>query len=128
MGKKVLVVDSSLYNRMLLKDILIPHGYSVAEVSTGEEAVDAYERLRPDLVTIDANAPGINGVRTVRDITTKDPHASVLMCGTRGQRRAVMEGMSVGAVGVLLKPFTEKQVLREIRQAAGRPPTNDPMA
>jgi DNA-binding NarL/FixJ family response regulator len=71
--------------------------------------------------------PGMDGVRTVREIAMKDPHASILICGTRGQRRAVMEGMSLGAVGVLLKPFNEKQVLREIRLAAGRPPTGEPI-
>jgi two-component system, chemotaxis family, chemotaxis protein CheY len=127
MSKRVLVVDNSLYNRMMLRDILISHGYSVAEVSTGEEAVDAYDKLRPDMVTIDASVPGMDGARTVREITMKHPNASVLICGTRGQRRAVMEGMSFGAVGVLLKPFNEKQVLREIRNAVGRPPTAEPM-
>ena len=127
MGKRVLVVDSSLYNRMMLRDILISHGFSVTEVSSGEEAVEAYDTLRPDLVTIDASAPGIDGARTLRDITMKDPHASVMICGTRGQRRSVMEGMSMGAVGVLLKPFNEKQVLREIRYAVGRPPTSEPI-
>jgi two-component system, chemotaxis family, chemotaxis protein CheY len=127
MGKKVLVIDSSLYSRMLLKDILLSHGYSVAEVANAEDAVETYESLRPDMVTIDASMPGMDGTQILREITMRDPDASVLICGSRGQRRAVMEGMSMGAAGVLLKPFNEKQVLRELRNAIGRPPTNEPM-
>lgn len=126
MGKKVLIVDDSLYSRMMLKDILISHGYSVTEVSTGEEAVEAFEKLNPDVVTFDV-APGVEGTRAIREILLKNPDTSVLMCGSRGQRRAVMDGMSVGASGVLLKPFNERQVLREMRNAAGRPPASEPM-
>jgi two-component system, chemotaxis family, chemotaxis protein CheY len=123
MGKRVLIIDNSLYNRMMLRDILVSHGYSVTEVSSGEEALKIYETLRPDLVAIDTNLPGMDGAQTLREITTRDSNASVLICGTRGQRRAVMEGMSMGASGVLLKPFNEKQILHELRYAMGRPPT-----
>ncbi|MDO8588694.1 MAG: response regulator [Armatimonadota bacterium] len=127
MSKKVLILDGSLYSRMVLRDMLISHGYSVIEATTGEEAVEMYERLHPDLVTVDATTPCIDCARAVRQIMLTDPEASILMCGGRGQRRMVMEGMSYGAAGVLLKPFNERQVLREIRNAAGRPPTSEPM-
>lgn len=123
MGKKVLIVDNSLYSRMMLRDILISHGYSVTEVSSGEEALKIYETLQPDMVTIDTNLPGMDGTQTLRQITMKCSSAAVLICGTRGQRGAVMEGMSMGAAGVLLKPFNEKQILHELRYAMGRPPT-----
>jgi two-component system chemotaxis response regulator CheY len=111
---------------MTLKDMLIPAGYSVVEASNEEEAVAIYERVRPDIVTVDATTPD-SAARAVRQIMLKDPSASILMCGSRGQRRAVMEGMSVGATGVLLKPFNERQVLREIGAAGGRPPQQEPM-
>lgn len=127
MGRKVLVLDNSLYSRMVLRDILISHGFSVIEASTCEDALDKYEELQPDLVTVDVTLFGMDGTQAVRRLLLKDPTASVLMCGGQGQRRAVMEGMSLGATGVLLKPFKERQVLREIRQAAGQPPGSKPM-
>ncbi|MDO8681994.1 MAG: response regulator [Armatimonadota bacterium] len=122
MSRKVLIVDKSLYNRMILRDILISHGYSVVEASTGDEAIETYKKTRPDLVTVDIMMPGIDGVKAVREIRMIDPKATVLMCGSRGQQRKAMEGMSLGAEGILLKPFVERHVIRSIKQAMGHAP------
>lgn len=127
MANKVLIVDKSLYNRMILRDILITHGYSVLEATTGDEAISTYERIRPDLVTVDATLPGMDGLRVIREIKYLNPDASLLMCGTRGQRRAVLEGMMLGASGVLMKPFNERQVLRDVRRRTGPPPSGNPV-
>ena len=122
MPKTVMIVDKSLYNRMILRDILISHGYSVLEAKSGDEAIEMYEQQRPDVVTVDAAMPGIDGPRAVREIRLLNPQAAVLMCGTRGQRRLVIEGVRLGACGVLLKPFCERQMLRAISQSMGAPP------
>jgi len=122
LSSKILVVDHSLYNRMVLRDILISHGFSVLEASTGDEAIELYRQLHPDLVTVEASMPGFDGARTVREVLLIDPDAPVLMCGSHGQRSAVMEGMACGAEGVLLKPFKEKQVVRVVRQSMRQPP------
>jgi two-component system, chemotaxis family, chemotaxis protein CheY len=127
MPRKVLIVDKSLYNRMMLRDILIAHGYTVLEASTGHEAVEMYKSLQPDLVTVDAMMPGMDGPYAVREIRFIDPKAAILMCGTRGQQQFMLEGMSLGAEGVLLKPFNERQVLRAIRTAAGNQPLSQPV-
>ena len=128
MARKVLIVDRSLYNRMILRDILISHGYSVLEAASGDEAIDMYGRLRPDLVTVDATMPGLDGARAIREIRLRDPNAAVLMCGTRGQRRFVLEGMALGASGVLMKPFNDRQVLRVIRESMGTAPSSEPLS
>lgn len=127
MSRKVLIVDKSLYTRMILRDMLSAHGYTVLEASSGRDAVEMYKSLQPDLVTVDAMMPGMDGVFAVREIRFFDPKAAIFMCGTRGQRQFVMEGMSLGAEGVLLKPFNERQVLRAINAAGGTSPMSQPM-
>ena len=117
MSRKVLIVDKSLYNRMILKDLLITHGYSVLEASSSDQAVELYKQSRPDLVAVDAALPDTGGAKTVRGIRLEDPTAALLMCGNRGQRQLVMEAMMYGAAGVLVRPFNERQVLRAVHLA-----------
>ena len=127
MGKKVLIADKSLYNRMVLRDILITHGFSVVEAATSEAAIELFKQSQPDLVTVDATMHNIDGTSPIRDIMLMDPHARVMLCGTRGQRRLVVEAMAMGAEGVLLKPFNERQVVRAIHEASGAPPSSGPI-
>jgi two-component system, chemotaxis family, chemotaxis protein CheY len=119
MGKKVMVVDNTMYSRIVLRDMLISHGYSVVEAMSEKDALEKYEAIRPDLVTVDVTTPEVDGAAAVAHLRDLDPHARVLMCGTRGQRQRVMDGMTRGAEGIILKPFSERQVIRTVRHAIG---------
>jgi len=113
MGKKVLIVDTALYNRIMLRAILEGHGYSVVEASTGEKALKMYRRARPDLVALEV------ATADARDFRNLDPSAMILMCGGHGQRRLVTQGLTDGADGVIFKPYSERQVVRVVRRAIG---------
>jgi len=110
MGKRILIVDGALYNRLILRDILVSHGYSVGEASTNEQGLEMYRHSRPDLVALEATTGA------ARDFRTLDPTSMILMCGSRGQRRLMTQGMTDGAEGIVFRPYSERQVVRAIRR------------
>ena len=68
MEKRCLVVDDSAFMRKMWLDILKKHGYDmVIEASNGIEAVEAYKKYKPDLVTMDITMPNMDGVSAVKE-------------------------------------------------------------
>ena len=67
LSARVLIVDDAVFMRIILRRILENAGYEVVgEASTGDEAVDQYSRLKPDLVTMDITMPSMDGIRQLR--------------------------------------------------------------
>ena len=64
----ILVVDDEPQIRRVLRSTLSFRGYTISEVSSGEEAVDLAGKLKPDLILLDVNLPGISGIDTCREI------------------------------------------------------------
>lgn len=120
MAKKVLVTDDTLYSRMLLRNLLASHGYTVVgEARNGREAVERYKELCPDLVTMDVVMPEMDGVAAVKEIKRIDPKANILMCTSMGQRSMVLEAIQAGAAGFVVKPFRDANVVRCVRKLIG---------
>jgi two-component system chemotaxis response regulator CheY len=115
-SKKVMIVDDSKAMIMLLKRILEDHGYSVVgEAQSGEEAVEKYDQLRPDLVTMDLILPGISGVEATKKIIEKDPNARIIaVSSVGGAPEKLMEALKAGAKNVISKPFDPDKVLKVI--------------
>ena len=120
MGKKVLLVDDTKFMRMMLKNILAPKGYEiVAEAGDGLEAIDLYKQHKPDLVTMDIVMPNMTGIEAVKNITSGDPSANVIMVTAVGQESKVKEAIQAGAKGYIVKPFQAPQVLEEVKKLIG---------
>ena len=107
----VLVVDDAAFMRMLLKKILVEHGfYVVGEADNGADAVERYEALKPFLVTMDITMPGMNGLEAVRQIIAKDPRAHIIMVSAMGQQAMVVDAVRAGAKDFIVKPFDPERV------------------
>ncbi|WP_334075973.1 MULTISPECIES: response regulator [Paenibacillus] len=118
--KKILVVDDAAFMRLMLKGILSKNGYEiVGEAENGEEAVEKYRSLAPDLVTMDITMPIMEGVEAVRQIKKLDPNAKIIMCSAMGQQTMVVESLQAGAKDFIVKPFQEERVLESIRKTLG---------
>jgi two-component system chemotaxis response regulator CheY len=118
MGKRIMIVDDSMYSRMELRNLLLSHGYSVVgEAATGSAAIDMYEKLKPDLVMVDARMPEMDGVCTIKQIRLMDPEAVMMICAGSGEKSTVMEAMSAGAVDFCPKPYVERVVTNTVRRA-----------
>ncbi|MDG6251267.1 response regulator, partial [Methanocalculus sp.] len=75
---RILIVDDTLFMRTLLKNILFSGGHEiVGEAGDGAEAVEKYQALKPDLVTMDVVMPKMNGIEALKEIKKFDPGAKV---------------------------------------------------
>lgn len=106
---KVLVVDDSAVSRELIKNILEGDpGIKVAGMaSNGEEAIALAAGLRPDVITMDINMPGLNGLETTRKIMEQDPVPIVIVTASYdpGDVEKSFLAIEAGALAILEKPF-----------------------
>ncbi|MBI4421847.1 MAG: response regulator [Gemmatimonadetes bacterium] len=120
MQHTVLVCDDAAFMRTLLGDILAQAGLEVVgEAHTGTEAVQKFQQLRPDLVTMDILMPDMGGIDAVREILKMDPQARVLMCSAMGQQALVLEAIQAGAKDFVVKPFQPSRVLEAVERVLG---------
>jgi two-component system, chemotaxis family, chemotaxis protein CheY len=117
---RILIVDDTLFMRTLLKNILFSGGHSiVGEAGDGDEAIEKYKELKPDLVTMDVVMPKMNGIEALKAIKSLDPNARVIMCTAVGQEQMVKLAIKSGARGYVVKPFQAPKVLEEIKNVLG---------
>lgn len=118
MANRILVVDDAAFMRMMIKDILTKNGYEVVgEAADGSQAVEKFQDLRPDLVTLDITMPEMDGIEALKRIRAIDPAAHVIMCSAMGQQAMVIEAIQAGAQDFIVKPFQADRVLESIRKA-----------
>ncbi|MBI9012421.1 MAG: response regulator [Clostridiales bacterium] len=107
----VMVVDDSTYFRLKLKMVLESLGHQViGEATDGKKAALLYEKIKPDLVTMDISMPNVNGIEGVQLIMEKYPDAVIIMVSAMGQKHHVLEAMKLGAKHFILKPMHEETV------------------
>lgn len=120
MGRKVLVVDDAAFMRMMLKDILVKNDFEVAgEAENGNVAVAAYQKVRPDIVTMDITMPEMNGIEAVKAIKAIDPESKIIMVSAMGQQPMVIEAIQAGATDFIVKPFQPDRVVEALNKALG---------
>lgn len=119
-SRKVLVVDDAAFMRMMIKEILTKHGYEVVgEAVNGIQAVEKFQELRPDLVTLDITMPEMDGIEALKRIRAIDPEAKVIMCSAMGQQAMVIDAIQAGAKDFIVKPFQADRVLEAVRKTLG---------
>ncbi|MBL3655749.1 MULTISPECIES: response regulator [Fulvivirga] len=115
MSKNVLIVDDSLYMRKIIKDAMEANGYNViGQAANGEEAIDMAFDLMPDLITLDNILPDMIGTDILKVYKEEGLKSKVIMISAVGQESVVNEGISLGAVDYLVKPFTNEQLIAAI--------------
>ena len=120
MAVRVLVVDDAAFMRMMVKDILSKNGYEVVgEAENGMKALEKYQELKPDLVTMDITMPEMDGISAVKEIKKVDPNAKIVMCSAMGQQAMVIEAIQAGARDFIVKPVQADRVLVAVRKAVG---------
>ena len=112
MKARTLVADDASFMREMIREIIEPEGFEiVAEAADGVQAVEQYEAVRPDVVTMDIVMPKRSGIDAVKGILQQDPNACIVMCSALGQEALVMEALQAGARDFIVKPFKPDSVL-----------------
>jgi len=78
--KKILLVDDEESIHLLYREELEEAGYEVHSALTGEEALDKLNIIGPDLIILDINMPGMNGIEALRRIKEIKPKVPVILC------------------------------------------------
>ncbi len=113
----ILVVDDAAFMRMMVKDILVKGGHQViGEAANGVEAIDQYDKLKPDLVTMDITMPEMEGIEALKRIKQVHPNAKIIMCSAMGQQGMVVQAIQAGAKDFIVKPFQPDRVLEAIQK------------
>ena len=115
---RILVTDDAAFMRMQLKNIVTKLGHEVVgEAENGQVAVDLYQEVKPDLVTMDITMPEMNGVEALKEIKKLDADAKVIMCSAMGQQGMVVEAIQAGAKDFIVKPFTADRINEALTKA-----------
>jgi two-component system chemotaxis response regulator CheY len=117
--KSVLIVDDSVVMRSLIGDILEKEEFNVVgQAQDGGEAVDMYQKLKPDLVTMDIVMPGGPGIDALKRIIDQDPNARVIVVSGLHQKSLLIEALEAGARDYVIKPFTDRELLEAAKKSA----------
>ena len=118
--KRLLVVDDAVFMRKLIRGVAAEAGWEVVgEAANGLEAIEMYDRLRPDLVTMDLVMPEMGGLEALRQIRAEDPNARVVVVTALDQKQALMDSIREGAIDFIVKPFERQRVLNLLAKLGG---------
>ncbi len=110
----IMIVDDSKFTRKMLSDILTEKGHQIiGEAENAREAVELYERLKPDLVTLDIIMPEVEGtdaISALKAMKRVNPKARVVMVSAMGQQEVVEECIQAGAKDFIVKPIQPSNV------------------
>lgn len=87
----------------------------VGSVPDGQQAIDSYQSMKPDVVLLDINMPRKNGLEAVREIRQMDPDAHVLMLTIHQDREYLFKALDLGAMGYVLKDAESRVLIEAIR-------------
>lgn len=129
--KTILIADDEVRMRRVIVDYLHIKGYETLEAADGVEALEVFERNKPDLILLDVMMPRMDGWEVCRQIRARST-VPILMLTARGQEEDELQGFSLGADEYITKPFSLKILLARIeavfRRGQAAPPPPPPPA
>lgn len=117
MGKNVLVVDDSLFIIEEMKHLLEDTEFKIiGYAKSGEDAVEMYEKTKPDIITLDLILPGIDGFETAEIILKKWPDAKIIIVSSLAYDETINKANEIGTQGFIFKPFDKEQLLSALTE------------
>jgi DNA-binding response OmpR family regulator len=126
----ILITDDESNIRLTVRTALESDGYLVREASNGEEALEAIERQTPDLIVLDLNMPGMDGMAVLEQLkslsATNKPRVIILTAF--GSIATAVRATRMGAVDFLEKPITPTELRQTVRSVLTEPELDAPPA
>jgi two-component system KDP operon response regulator KdpE len=119
---RILVVDDDPQIRRVMRVTLTGQGYEVDDAKSGEAALDTLRADRFDLVLLDMNMPGMDGLETCRAIRGQS-EIGIIMLTVRDSESDKVDALDAGADDYITKPYNPPELLARIRAALRRTPS-----
>jgi DNA-binding response OmpR family regulator len=119
MAQKILVVEDELEIIKLVRAYLEKAGYLVVTATDGQEALAVYRHERPNLVILDLNLPGMDGLDVCRAMR-RDSDVPIIMLTARLEETDRLIGLELGADDYIVKPFSPREVVARTRAVLRR--------
>ena len=115
---RILVVDDHMLMRVGLVTAASdqPDMQVIADVESGEEAIEAYRVHRPDVTILDLRMPGAGGLATIRSLRSAFPGAKIVIFSNSARGEEVYQALKLGAAGFVVKDMKLERLLDAIRQ------------
>lgn len=123
---KILVVDDEPQVRRVMRATLTAEGYTISEARNGEEALQSFRSQAPDIILLDVNMPGMDGLEACRQIR-RNSDVPIIMLTVRSAERDKVLALDAGADDYVVKPFGMQELLARIRAALRRTLPQDKM-
>ena len=118
-GAKILIVDDEPVARRLISSVLALHGYLTFEdAETGEAALEKLKKQQYDLVLLDKNMPGIDGIEVLRQGRIIQPFCQFIIITAYGTEDTAVEAIELGAHSYLTKPLVNVEEIAKRVEAA----------
>lgn len=113
-----LVVEDSLTDMQILMSCLQQSGITVVAAQSGEEAIAAIAKQKPDVIVLDVVLPGCSGFEVCRELKGNDQTSDIpiVLCSTKGGEMDKFWGMKQGADAYLAKPIDQDEFVRVVKQ------------
>jgi len=118
-GARILVVDDEPQIRHSLQTNLQNRNYAVTTVASGEEALEALVRQKPDVVIVDLVLPAMDGIELTRRIREQSP-VPIIVLSAIGDERKKVEALESGADDYVTKPFGMEELAARVKSALRR--------
>ncbi|MGB7438118.1 MAG: response regulator transcription factor [Candidatus Acidiferrum sp.] len=119
--EKILIVDDELPFRMAMRVALRLRGFTVDEAETGEAALEKIRSDRPDLILLDMNLPGLNGLECCREIRA-GTEIPIIMLSVRSDSKDKVQALNSGADDYVIKPFNLEELIARLHANLRRVP------
>ena len=116
---KILVVDDEPNIREVVGLYLRRDGHAVVSAADGEEALELYQRTRPDLVVLDLMLPKVSGLEVCRRIQA-ERRVPLVMLTARGEEEDRIVGLGLGADDYVVKPFSPRELAARVEAVLRR--------
>ena len=118
MTQKILIVDDEPNIVVPLQFLMERNGYETVVAQSGEEALEAIAKEKPDLVLLDIMLPGIDGFEVCEIVKLKPEwkHIKIIFLTAKGRDVDIAKGMVLGADEYVTKPFSNKQIVQSVQK------------
>ncbi len=116
-NKKILIIDDSAVNNVLLENVLEDQNYKVIIAFNGSDAFKAIDKDIPDLILLDIMMPDMDGYKILEELKAKEKtkHIPVIMVSAKSDSLDIDKAMELGALDYIIKPINIKTILEKIQ-------------